>query len=236
MTCKRKRLPCAFASAFVLFLAVIAVSSSAALAENEGDFTANGTSLTASETFLATSEGEGILLVSSIGLNILCSVTHVEGTALGGTKAANGVAHWSAGFKGCKAIDIKGVENKTCIVKDISAKGLALVVLVTGFTSEKFVLIEPEVGKPFTTIALENAPGKECTLEPSYELTGTILAKATEGAGASGKELLLIEATEAQKKAGKDAMLIGTHSAIIDGSILGHYTGALQVAVGVKNL
>lgn len=237
MTRKRKR-PRAFGMALMVALSAMAVSSSAARAENQGDFTSNGTSLVGTETFLAASEGEGILLVSSIGLNILCLKNDITGTALGGTAAANGVAHWEGKFEECRALDNKGNENKTCVVEVLPAKGLALVVLVLGFTVEKFILIEPELGKPsFTSIHLYNAAGKECTLEPLYEVTGTTLAKATEGAGASGKELLFIEATAAQRNAGGDEMRVGTHPATIDGSLLTRYTGPLATtSVGIKNL
>jgi len=234
----------------VVFAAAMAFAAVAAVvvhaAANEGDFTANGTALTASQTFLATGL-DGKLLVPAIGLNILCLNAHAEGEALGGTSTTNGVAHGVVIFKECSAVDNKGTKNATCVVDDIEAKGLALVVLVPGFTTEKFVLFEPETGKPFATIKMLNATGKECSFEPTYSVTGTLLTKATEDAKenssaecsetGSGTELLLKEASKAQKEAGKDELLVGAHPSTVDGCVFAHYTGSLATAlVGIKNL
>lgn len=231
---------------FVAMLAFMAVAVAGAQAA-EGDFTADGVSLTGSETFLALGL-DGKLLVPDLGLTILCLKAHAEGTALGGAPTTDGIAHGTVTFTGCKALDSKGNENKTCVVDDVVAKGLALVVLVPGFTTEKFVLFEPEKEvKLFTTIVTLNAVGKECTLEPAYEVSGSLLTKATEDAKENsssecsevgvGKELLLKEASKAQKEAGKDDLFVGTHLATIDGCVFAKYTGAKATAlVGIKNL
>jgi hypothetical protein len=230
---------------FVAALAFMAVGVVVAqAAEDEGDFMAGGTALTASESFL----GTGLdlkLLVISIGLNVLCLKAHAEGTALGGTKATNGVAHGKIIFKECNAFDNKGNPNTTCVLHDIEAAGLAQVVLVKGFTGEKFVLFKPETGKPFTTIHTLNAPKKICTLELEYTVSNTLLTKASFNAthnsscteGGAGKELFLKEATPSQSAAGGDDLLVGTHSATIDGCVFAHYTGVLEPElVGILNL
>lgn len=230
---------------FVAALAFMAITVVAAqAAEDEGDFTAGTASLTGSETFLGTGL-DGKLLVPTIGLNILCTNAHAEGTALGGSKAANGLAHGTVLFTGCTASDNNGKPNTTCVIDNISAAGLAQVVLVKGFTTENFVLFKPEAGKPFTRIHTLDAVGKECTLELEYEVKGTLLTKAsfdathnstcTEGGG--GKELFLKEATAAQSTAGGDDLLVGTHPATIDGCVFAHYTGPKKAElVGIKNL
>lgn len=212
-------------------------------AEDEGDFTAGGVSLAAGETLL----GIGLdmkLLVPSIGLNVLCN-TDAEGSALGGSKATNGIAHATFRFTGCSVFDNKGFLNHTCLIDDFFVNVSAQVVLVKGFTTEGFVLLKPIPGQPFATIQTLNAIGKECTLELEYEVKGTLLTKAsfdathnsscTEGGG--GLELFLKEATAAQSTAGGDDLLVGTHSATIDGCVFTHYTGPKKAQlVGIKNL
>lgn len=212
---------------FALMTALVAALSFAVAAYAAGDFTANGKALTASEeTTTGTVETAIQFLAPAIGLNIKCPEGHEVGVVLG-TGSTPGVSHVVRRFLNCVAFDNKGIENKTCVVPTIEASGLLLIVKINGVIVR--LLLEPNKGKKaLTVIKLNNAVGKECTLEPEYEVSGTELLIGTEGAGAGGLELLTTEASASESKEGADGLLVGTHPMTIDGSMLSTFSGALK--------
>ncbi len=163
----------------VLALALLALCSLTALMATsaQANWLESGAEVMSNKNVLLKAHTTTKLVVSSLNFEIRCTTLKAEGAKI---VAKSTVGEGKVAFSGCTAFQIStGTEQKNCKPSEpIKAGGKSLIViLATKFGDASslrvFLLLEPEAGKPFTTIVLPEL----CALAETSEVTGSLVAE-----------------------------------------------------------
>ncbi len=150
--------------------AVMAVSAQANWLEN-------GVEVAANKNVVIKAHTTSKLVVKALNLELRCTTLKSEGLKIIG-KSATGEG--KVAFSGCSAFQISdGKEQKNCKPSEpIVAGGRALIVRLATIMGNaaslrNFILLEPEAGKPFTTITLPEL----CALAETSDVTGSLVTE-----------------------------------------------------------
>lgn len=130
-----------------------------------------GTVLEPTETVSVSAHTPGELLIPAKNLEIECKKVASEGLTL---EAKSTLAKGKVAFSECVTFSTSGTLTAApkCnpINQPIKAGGVAHIIL---HNSENYVLLEPETGKPFTTIEF----GEECALTATSTVKGSLVVE-----------------------------------------------------------
>lgn len=140
------------------------------------------------ESMTGVQEGtENLLQILGLNIRLYCEkvdVSNAHIVPLGHAKATLELLE-------CKLTDQAGNENHTCLVHDVAANALGLLVKHPSTAgTQRWILLSPLSGLTFATPVLLDHLDEECTVSP-LAISGHIVASINTASGAHATELLI---------------------------------------------